>query len=138
MIHQSVVLSCPPERAFEIFTSHMDRWWPSARRHLSGASTIRIQESGRFWEENTAGEFVELGRVTLWDSPRKIVLDFYPGTGIEAPTEATITFTPVEKGTLVDVFHGPTELSKHLFESRAPAYTSSWSLVLQALQGHAS
>jgi len=134
MIRQAIQVACQPEKAFDVFTTQIDRWWPAERRHLSGKTTVKIEPSGRFWEENESGQVVELGKVTTWEPPQKLVLDFYPGTGPDAPTEATITFTPTADGTRIEVLHQPTERSKHLFDQMAPAYDSSWTLLLKALE----
>lgn len=138
MITRSVVLACSRERAFALFTTEISTWWPAARRHTGDpASSITLGADGEFFKVATDGRRVELGRVTRWAEPETIVLDFYPGTGPEAPTEATITFIPVDGGTRVQVDHRPIAESRHLFDDVAPRYESSWELVLDSLR-HAS
>ncbi len=138
MISRSIFLACERERAFELFTTEISSWWPAARRHTGDpGSSITLSSDGSFYEVATDGRRVELGRVTAWTAPDLLVLDFFPGTGPDFPTEATITFTTVEGGTLVRVNHGPKPGSRHLFHGVAPRYESSWELVLDALR-HAS
>lgn len=134
MISRSVTLACPPDYAFEVFTTQASTWWPASRRHTGdAASEIVISAEGPFFEIAPDGRRAELGFVRAWEPPRRIVLDFYPGTDPEHPTEAVITFVPVPGGTLVRVDHGPTAASLDLFDQRAPRYEESWEVVFAAL-----
>lgn len=134
MIEKTVFLACPPDRAFVLFTEHASTWWPESRRHTPDPrSAIRMAPDGRFWERAADGHEVDLGRVRIWEPPRRLVLDFYVGTDAEHPTEVTVSFAPEEDGTRVVVRHGPKPESAELFEKRAPAYERSWALLLDAL-----
>jgi uncharacterized protein YndB with AHSA1/START domain len=133
MIRKSVLLACPPERAFALFTERAGEWWPVSRRHTGDpASQIRIVASGRFWERAGDGTEVELGRVRAWDPPRRLVLDFYPGTDPDHPTDLEVTFAAEGEGTRVTVVHGPTPASAGLWAERAPRFEGSWDQVLAA------
>ena len=135
MIEKSVVLECPPERAFVLFTEHASAWWPEGRRHTPDpGSSIRMVPEGRFWERARDGHEVELGRVRRWEPPRCLVLDFYVGTDAAHPTEVTVTFAGEAEGTTrVVVRHGPGPESAALFAQRAPSYERSWTMLLDAL-----
>jgi uncharacterized protein YndB with AHSA1/START domain len=134
MIEKTVVLSCPPERAFVLFTEHASAWWPENRRHTPDPrSVIRMVPEGRFWERAGDGRVVELGRVRVWEAPARLVLDFFVGTDADHPTEVTVTFTAEEGRTRVVVRHGPLPESEALFHARAPAYERSWALLLDSL-----
>jgi uncharacterized protein YndB with AHSA1/START domain len=134
MIEKSVVLACPPERAFVLFTEHASSWWPGSRRHTPDPeSTIRMVPEGRFWEQAHDGRQVELGRVRHWEPPIRLVLDFFVGTDADHPTEVTVTFADEAGRTRVLVRHGPKPESEALFRQRAPTYDRSWALLLDAL-----
>ena len=134
MIEKSVVLPCDPERAFALFTRRVGEWWPQERRHTGDpASAMFLEPTGRFYERGKDGREVELGRVRVWEAPHRLVLDWYPGTDAEHPTEVEVLFAPEPAGTRVLVQHRPTKASEALFSSRAPRYQSSWDLVLAAL-----
>ena len=134
MIEKSVLLACPPERAFLLFTEHASSWWPEDRRHTPDPrSEIRMVAEGRFWERSREGHEVELGRVRVWEAPQRLVLDFFVGTDAEHPTEVTVSFAGEEGGTRVLVRHGPKPESAELFAKRAPAYERSWGLLLPSL-----
>ncbi len=136
MIERSVLLPCAPERAFQLFTGEASRWWPPQRRHTGDpASEITLAAGGAFFERAADGTTVDLGRVRVWEPPVRLVLDFYPGTDPDHPTEVEIAFTPEGDGTRVRVLHGPTAASAALFEGRAPTFAVSWEQVLAALGG---
>ena len=139
MIEKSVLLPCPPERAFALFTGEISRWWPPQRRHTADPSShITLAAGGAFFERAADGTIVDLGRVRVWEPPARLVLDFYPGTDPAHPTEVEIAFSPEGDGTRVRVLHGPTAASAAIFGDRAPAFVQSWDHVLAALADSAA
>lgn len=134
MIVKSVVLACDLERAFVLFTEQAGLWWPAARRHTKDASSaIRMEANGRFFERSNDGTEIELGVVRHFERARRLLLDWYPGTGPEHPTQVEITFDAVDGGTRVTVHHSQGSASAIGFGSNAPAYDRSWDLVLAAV-----
>jgi uncharacterized protein YndB with AHSA1/START domain len=132
---KSVLLPCGLDRAFTLFTEHASEWWPADRRHTGDASSeIRMLASGRFFERGRDGKEVELGRVRDWLPPRRIVLDWYPGTDAVHPTAVIITFAPEGDSTRITIVHTATPESADLWSPRAPRYAKSWDLVLAALE----
>jgi uncharacterized protein YndB with AHSA1/START domain len=139
VIDKSVVLPCAPERAFAIFTGEISRWWPPERRHTDDpASRITLDAAGPFFEEAADGTTVQLGRVRTWEPPDRLVLDFYPGTDPDRPTEVDVAFEPEGAGTRVRIRHRPTAASAAVFDERAPSFVRSWDVVLPALGAHAA
>lgn len=138
MITKTLVLPCPPARAFALFTEHASEWWPPERRHTGDpASTITMLESGRFFERGGDGREVELGRVLAWKPGEQLVLDWFPGTDAEHPTRVLVSFAPEGEHTRITIEHGPTPESDELYPARAPRYAASWDLVLAALDRYA-
>jgi uncharacterized protein YndB with AHSA1/START domain len=134
MIRKTIILRCSPDRAFSLFTEEAGQWWPSERRHTEDAtSTIRIEASGRFFERAHDGTEVELGVVRRFEPARRLVLDWYPGTGRANATKVEVSFEAVDGGTRVTVDHGPGAASHETFNSNAPAYDRSWDAVLAVL-----
>jgi hypothetical protein len=133
MMVKSVILPLSPNAAFELFTRSISAWWPAERRHTQDpASEIFLLETGRFYERAGDGREVELGRVRSWQSPNRIVLDFFVATGPERPTEVEITFSAQDGGTRLTVTHRPKPESEHLWTRWAPQYEQSWAIVLAA------
>lgn len=138
MISNSVLLSMTEVQAFAFVTERISEWWPPERRHTGDSrSEIVILASGRFYERAGDGREVELGKVTRWDPPRLIVLDFYIATGPNHPTEVEISFEPAGAATRVTVVHRPKPESVGLWNERSPRYATSWALVLSCLEKHA-
>ena len=135
MIERSAFLECSPAHAFALFTERASEWWPEMLRHTADpGSEIRMLADGRFWERATDGHEVELGRVTMWDPPRRLALDFYPGTDAHHPTEVVVRFAREDSGTRVVVTHGPKAESADLWVAGAPRFERAWDLMLPALQ----
>lgn len=135
MIAKHVVLPLPLDAAFRLFTERIGEWWPPERRHTGDPrSAIFLEATGRFAERAGDGREVPLGRVRAWEPPVRLVLDWFPGTDPEHPTEVVITFAAHDDGTRVEVLHRPTAASRDLFDARAPRYGASWDLVLAALR----
>lgn len=135
MIRKSVLLACDVAEAFDLFTQRAGVWWPVERRHTNDASSdIVIEPGGRFIERSRAGAEVALGKVCVFERPHRLVLDWYAGTGPDAPTEVEVRFETVEGGTRVTVCHGPGRAGDERFDRGAPAYDRSWALVLAALR----
>jgi uncharacterized protein YndB with AHSA1/START domain len=132
-IVKDVLLECAPAKAWTLFTERAGEWWPDSRRHTQDpASRIVMDAAGRFFERATDGREVELGRVREWAPPRRLVLDWYPGTDAGHPTEVVVTFAAEGGATRVVVEHRPLPTSADLWDKRAPRYDASWELVLPA------
>lgn len=135
MIVKSAILRCSVDRAFELFTTQAGQWWPPERRHTGDpASEIRLERSGRFLERAADGTEVELGVVRIFEPARRLVLDWYPGTGRDRPTRVEVRFEPVGSQTRITIEHSPGVAGTDTFGSNAPAYDRSWKLVLEALE----
>ncbi len=134
MIEKSVLLACPPEKAFQLFTAQVTEWWPKTHRLTRDPeSQLFLEPSGRFWERARDGREMDLGRVRAWEPPHRLALDFYMGTNPAQPTSVEVTFTPEDQGTRVSVHHRPLPESQELWQQRAPVFQRSWEAVLQAL-----
>lgn len=134
MIAKHLLLPLGPEAAFRLFSERIDEWWPPERRHIQGRPSVIALAEHRFSECAASGEEVELGKVRAWEPPHRILLDWYPGTDAEHPTEVEIRFVPDHGQTRVMISHRAGPKSVALFPSRAPRYGVSWDLVLAALR----
>lgn len=138
MIVKSVLLDCSRERAFALFTEQAGEWWPVDRRHTRDASSvIRIEASGRFFERARDGTEAALGHVRSFEAPRRLVLDWFPGTGPDAPTRVEVDFESIGDRTRVTITHDVGDAGAERFDRNAATYARSWDLVLAAWRGHA-
>lgn len=110
----SVFVAVSPADAFAVFTEEIDQWWRHGRRfRIAGRHPGRmILEGGRLFEsvdrprEEGGPTTHEVGRVLVWDPPRRLELswrnlNFRP----DEETFVDVTFTPQGDGTLVSVCH---------------------------------
>lgn len=133
MIVNSVFLALDKARSFDLFTSEIGAWWPADRRHTKDpTSEIFLLRSGRFFERAADGDEVDLGCVTAWQEPDLIILDFHIATGPDHPTQVEIRFESEADGTRITVTHRAKPESAHLWDDRAPRYSASWRIVLDA------
>jgi uncharacterized protein YndB with AHSA1/START domain len=114
-LQRSITVRASVERAFNVFTSDFDSWWP--RSHHIGKSpmkraVIEGRVGGRCYSEQEDGTDCPWGSVLEWDPPRRFVFAWQitPEWAFEPDlsksSEVELRFTPVEGGqTRVDLEH---------------------------------
>lgn len=76
---RTITVKATPERAFEIFTTGMTRWWPethSVRTTEAPIAEIVMEPrvGGRWLERSTDGSECNWGHVLAWEPPKRVVL----------------------------------------------------------------
>jgi uncharacterized protein YndB with AHSA1/START domain len=76
-VTKSVVVNAPQERAFEVFTTGIDTWWP--RSHHLGESPLKEfvmepREGGGWYGICEDGTKSPAGHVIRWDPPSCVVI----------------------------------------------------------------
>jgi uncharacterized protein YndB with AHSA1/START domain len=76
-VRKSVRVGAPPDRAFQVFTAGVGRWWPKS--HHIGASdldavVIEPKAGGRWYERGIDGAECDVGKVLVWEPPARLVL----------------------------------------------------------------
>lgn len=76
---KTITVKATPERAFEVFTANMTRWWPithTIRRSDAPIAEVVLEPrvSGRWYERGTDGTECSWGHVIAWEPPRRLVL----------------------------------------------------------------
>ena len=111
-VRKTVTVAADPARAFAVFTSRLDAWWPST--HHIGASPIKhaVLEpgvGGRWYEIGEDGGETNWGEVLAWEPPLRLVLGWRIKDWKYDPevlTEVEVVFTPLADGsTRVDLEH---------------------------------
>ena len=134
MIEKSILLRCSSDEAFQLFTARISEWWPKTHRLTKDPeSELFLESTGRFWERSRDGREIELGRVSAWEPPHRLALDFYIGTNVAQPTALEVTFTSENEGTRVTIHHRAKPESEDLWTLRAPVFERSWEAVLASL-----
>ena len=113
-VRRSITVNVGPQRAFDVFTTGFNTWWPRAHHIAPGdldEAIIEPRVGGRWMERTTDGTECEWGKVLAWDPPRRVVLSWHlDGDWQLDPdpahaSEVEVTFTPQGGGTLVELTH---------------------------------
>lgn len=151
----SVSVAVPPEEAFRIFTEEIDMWWRSGLKYRIGGkhrSILHLEPKvgGRLFEsfEGPSGaRVIETGRVTTWDPPSRLVLEWRAvNFAPSEKTEVEVLFAPSGRGTLVTVKHRgwadirPDHPARHGLEPRAFLQSMGmwWADLMTSLREHAA
>jgi len=78
-VRKSVLVEASPERAFEVFTARLDRWWP--KTHGIGSAPVResIIEpfvGGRWYTKLEDGTETTIGHVLIWQPAECFVVSW--------------------------------------------------------------
>ena len=111
----TALIEVPPDIAFRAFTEEIDQWWRRGLKYRvsgKGRGILHLESGvgGRLFEsiqsKSGAAKVVETGRVTAWEPPHRLVLEwrnvnFSPSE----KTEVEVLFAASPSGTRVTVTH---------------------------------
>jgi uncharacterized protein YndB with AHSA1/START domain len=141
-IRASVTVRSDPDRAFELFTAKMGKWWPleSYSRAVSefehedvGVSELVFEArlGGSILECMTDGRVLPWGEVVAWKPPQRVVLSWRPHSMPEPPTEIEVNFVARGDGTSVEIEHrGWERLSEEFRAGLYEIYARGWPFTL--------
>lgn len=137
---KSVWVPTSPQRAFDLFTRELSAWWP-LRTHSVGeekATEVRLEGAvgGRIVEYGESGPLEYWGTVSDWDPPQTVSFSWHPGSDPKQAGHVTVTFRPVDDGTVVELTHTGWERRPDGAAARA-GYDSGWDYVLDFYVTHA-
>jgi uncharacterized protein YndB with AHSA1/START domain len=114
-VRKSLVVQATPDRAFEVFTAGIDRWWP--KTHGIGAAPVRqsIIEpfvGGRWYTTHEDGSESVVGHVRVWQPGKQFVVTWEisaawkPDARVAFASEVDVRFAAAADGaTRVDLEH---------------------------------
>ena len=133
-VRKTVTVPAAPQRAFELFTAHIQEWWP-LRIHSVGTE----HAVGIAFGEGTGAMIVETladgttsvwGTVTQWEPPHRVAFTWHPGTPEAEATLVEVTFTQGGPGsTVVRLVHSGWERRPDGASARE-GYDSGWEPVI--------
>jgi uncharacterized protein YndB with AHSA1/START domain len=114
-VRKSITVNASVERAFDVFTTEFDTWWP--RSHHIGKSPMKealmeARAGGRCYTTQVDGTECDWGSILEWDPPHRVLIawqithqwGFEPD--LAKASEVEIRFTPEPGGrTRVDLEH---------------------------------
>jgi uncharacterized protein YndB with AHSA1/START domain len=78
-VRKSIVVSAPPERAFELFTDGIASWWPVGSHSIHGDDVETVvfepRAGGRVYERAANGKEEHWASVRAFERPTRIVID---------------------------------------------------------------
>jgi uncharacterized protein YndB with AHSA1/START domain len=140
VIRKRLEVAVTPERAFDVFTGGLSRWWPLREYSFGGTRAAELlmepRVSGRFFERFIDGDEFTVGEVTSWDPPSAVAFT-WKQPDWPAPTAVSVTFRGSETGTVVELEHTGWEAVGYVPGDRI-SYDSGWDEVLAAYSAHAA
>jgi uncharacterized protein YciI len=134
-IRRHVVVHADPTTAFDVFTTHIGRWWPLAKLGVFGADATVAFIDGEIVERSPDGERAVWGTVTRWDPGAALGFTWHPGGPPQRASHVTVTFDPEDAETLVTLQHDGWEVFDDPLGARA-AYDQGWPPVLEGYRDH--
>ncbi|MBV8754301.1 MAG: SRPBCC family protein [Hyphomicrobiales bacterium] len=111
-VRKSLHVNAAPQRAFEVFTSGLGRWWPL--EHGIGPTprkgvAMETRLGGRWYETAEDGTQTDIGKIVVWEPPRRFVMtwdinsQWKPDTTVSSEVE--VQFIPDGAGTRLELEH---------------------------------
>ena len=141
-VRKSVRVQRTQEEAFQLFTEHIDRWWPvevfsraADEQYGDGVKVERLvfepRAGGRLYEVTSEGIEGVWAEVLTFEPHSRIVLAWKPNDRPEPPTEVEIQFEADGDGTTVRLEHrGWDELGDRAAKGRE-GHDGGWRLPLE-------
>ncbi len=133
-VRKSVTVPTAPPRAFELFTAHIQEWWPLPTHSVGGedAAGVAFGEGvgGAIVETLADGSTSVWGTITDWEPPHRVAFTWHAGHAQADATRVEVTFAQDGPGgTVVRLVHSG-------WENRADGatvregYDSGWDPVI--------
>jgi len=107
----SLRVQASPARAFQAFTEEVGQWWRhnplfAATPRSPGRMAFEPGPEGRFVEILPDGKVFEIGRIRVWEPPRRLAFGWRAATfAPDMEGEVEVAFDPVGHETRVTVTH---------------------------------
>ena len=79
-VQRTVTVNVPRQRAFDVFTTGFNTWWPRAHHIAPGEldeAIIEPRAGGRWMERTKDGVECDWGKVLAWEPPARLVLSWH-------------------------------------------------------------
>ena len=110
-VYVALRVKAPPERAFAAFVGEIGAWWRpnglfQTTPRAPGVQAFEPGEGGRLTETLANGKVFEIGRITAWEPPTRLVFSWRQANfPPDLHTEVEVRFEPVGEETRVSVEH---------------------------------
>ncbi|MHB8885776.1 MAG: SRPBCC family protein [Methylovirgula sp.] len=138
-VRKTLHVHLPREKAFDLFTRGVDRWWP--RTHHPAASPMKAAiiepfAGGRWYHSCEDGSEIDFGHVLLWQPPERLILAWENNCNWrydpEAATEVEVNFIAESAtSTRVELEHRHLERLGDKAEEFFKRVDGGWGVVLE-------
>jgi uncharacterized protein YndB with AHSA1/START domain len=110
-VYVALRVAATPERAFAAFVEEIGAWWrPNGLFQTTPRAPGRLAfepgEGGRLTETLANGKVFEIGRITVWQPPTRLVFSYRQANfPVDLHTEVEVGFEAVGEETRVSVEH---------------------------------
>lgn len=109
-VYVALRVKASPERAFAAFVEEIGEWWrPNMLFQTTpqpGRLAFEAGEGGRLIETRSGGKAFEIGRIRVWEPPRRLVFSWRQANfPPDLHTEVEVGFEAVGEETRVSVEH---------------------------------
>ena len=141
-IQKSIHVKRPVAAAFHHFTADLGKWWPlqegfSFDRARAHEILLEPRVEGRFFERYRDGAERDVGRVTAWEPPARVVFT-WKQPGWDAETEVEVRFLAEGDGTRVELEHRGWEAAGDAARRAFESYGGGWALILSRYAGESA
>jgi uncharacterized protein YndB with AHSA1/START domain len=111
-VRKSLRVAALPDHAFYVFTAGLGRWWPldhGIGKTPRKAVAMETRLGGRWYELAEDGTETNVGRIIVWEPPRRFVMSWdinsqwKPDTTVSSEVE--VKFIPDGNATRVELEH---------------------------------
>ena len=133
-IHKTIDVKRNVETSFALFTAGIGKWWPLKEGFSFGGERadqihLECRQGGRFFERFADGEELQIGTVTTYEPPARIVFTWQQ-PGWPRPTEVEVRFAAQGAGTRVTLEHRGWEQAGGDASEVGGRYDGGWTTVL--------
>ena len=134
-VRKSVTVPAAPQRAFELFTAHIQEWWPLKTHSVGLEDAVGVtfgEGVGAAIIETLAdGTTSAWGTITGWEPPHRVAFTWHAGTPEAEATRVEVTFTQDgPASTVVRLVHSGWEHRPDGVSARE-GYDSGWEPVIE-------
>jgi len=76
-VRKSIRVNADQDRAFDVFTSGLSRWWPRDKgigKTPMKAAVMETRLGGRWYELSEDGTQTNVGKIVVWEPPQRFVM----------------------------------------------------------------
>ena len=132
---KTVMVRCPPERAFALFAEDFGLWWPVSRVHTGPdpvACAIEPRVGGRVFERAGDGRETPWGTVLAYDPPHRLAFSWAVELPAGLEQRVEIRFTSEDRGTRVELTHSGWEQLGEAAATLRKRYERGWATVFES------